>query len=394
MKTILYIQDTDPAGYPPLERSAHMFAERGWRVHFLGVAAAGAARELAMSPHPNIDVRLLPRGPGGILRPLTYARFLAAGLAAVRRIKPDVVYCSDLRSYPVGLAASRTPSVQTVLHEHDSPPAGTSPLTRALLAVRRSFARRASLCVIPQDARAAAFRAATGAERVVVAYNCPSRAEIGPRTSQRPGGRLTLWYHGSLGPGQFPEAVIGALAVLPEDVDLAFAGYETVSTAGYVDRLQALAANLGVAGRVRYHGRVPLRADLMALASQCHVGLSLFASQFREPMVGASNKPFDYLACGLPLLTNATPEWEGFFGAAGVSKGCDPDSAASIASAVMSMRDNPAIREEMADRGRRLLEAGWNYEAQFGKVMEALGVVREASHYDDIAKQLSLDHSG
>ena len=36
-RRILYIQYTNPAGYPPLEHSSRLLAARGWVVVFLGI---------------------------------------------------------------------------------------------------------------------------------------------------------------------------------------------------------------------------------------------------------------------------------------------------------------------------------------------------------------------
>jgi O-antigen/teichoic acid export membrane protein len=101
-----------------------------------------------------------------------------------------------------------------------------------------------------------------------------------------------------------------------------------------------------------------------------------YVAQLLAPMMclrmTASNKAFDYLACGLPMLTNRTAEWEDFFGAEGVSIGCNPSDPDDIALAVRSLRDAPEQRRKMAQTGRRLIETKWNYEAQFAKVVDFL----------------------
>lgn len=374
MKRILYVQYTNPSAYPPLENSSHILAERGWLVRFLGVKAAGDAQAIENHRHFNIEIQLAPRPERGGWGALQYLTFLARARRAIRALRPDVIYCSDMRSYPVGLWASRLPGVMTVLHEHDTPPPPTCGRAMRLLHhVRSRFARRATFCVLPQDERARLFSATTGAQRLRVVYNCPRKAEAEVRRNDRTSGDgLVLWYHGSIGPGQLPPAVVPALSRLPGDVKLEIAGYETVSTQGYVDSLRAAAREHGVEHRLRHLGPVPLRADLLRAAAKADIGLCLFATKFREPMVGASNKPFDYLACGLPLLTNKTPEWEGFFDGAGTSIGCDPDDPQEIARVVQRLRDAPEERNAMAQRGRDLIRSRWNYEAQFEKVIEEL----------------------
>jgi glycosyltransferase involved in cell wall biosynthesis len=164
---------------------------------------------------------------------------------------------------------------------------------------------------------------------------------------------------------------VAALARLPADVELHVAGYETVSSTGYLDRLFSLAGELGVANRFVSHGAIPL-GPLLEATAEADVGVVALAGDFNEPMVGASVKPFEYLACGLPLLTNRTPEWEDFFGASGVALACDPDDPDDIASAVRQLRDDPERRLAMAARGSELIRSQWNYEVQFAKVLEVL----------------------
>src|SRR5437660_10767591 len=53
---IMYVQYTNPAGYPPLEHSSRILADRGCQVLFLGTYAHGA-EALEFARHPNITVR-------------------------------------------------------------------------------------------------------------------------------------------------------------------------------------------------------------------------------------------------------------------------------------------------------------------------------------------------
>ena len=373
MTKVLYLQFTAAANYPPLVASSRMLADAGCEVRILGVEADGAARELRLAPHPRIHEENLARATARLARSLDYPRYLARARAALLRWKPDILYCSDLRSYPLGLWAARRGLCKTVLHEHDPPGTGNGRLHRWLMAVRWSFARAATVCVIPQDERARAFRDETGAGRVAVVYNCPPRREIRPLAHPQTQPGFILWYHGSIGPKRLPEAFVAALPKLPEDVRLEIAGYETLSSAGHVARLQALARQLSVAHRFECHGPVSV-GPLLAMSERASLGIAALARDFGIPMVGASVKPFDYLACGLPLLVNDTPEWMNFYGAEGVAAGCNPESPDDIARVVSSLRNDPARRAAMAERGHELMLTRWNYEFQFAKVAAQLGI--------------------
>src|SRR5688500_19841725 len=98
-RRVLYIQYTDPAGYPPLEHSAHVLANAGWQVLFVAIDAYGT-RNLSMRPHERITtVRVGGRsgGSGGLLK---YARFAARTARHAQRFRPGWIYASDSLSAP------------------------------------------------------------------------------------------------------------------------------------------------------------------------------------------------------------------------------------------------------------------------------------------------------
>jgi glycosyltransferase involved in cell wall biosynthesis len=86
-------------------------------------------------------------------------------------------------------------------------------------------------------------------------------------------------------------------------------------------------------------------------------------------MVGASNKVFDYLACGLAVLVGNMPVWRETFAEAGFGRTCDPASPESIARALGWLLDHPEERVAMGRRGRQRIAADWNYEHQFAPVL-------------------------
>jgi glycosyltransferase involved in cell wall biosynthesis len=89
-------------------------------------------------------------------------------------------------------------------------------------------------------------------------------------------------------------------------------------------------------------------------------------------MVGASNKPFDYMACGLPLLVTNLPEWVSTFVTPGYARPCDPEDPDSIEAALRWYLDHPDERREMGRRCRDKIRQSWNYETMFRDVLAEL----------------------
>lgn len=365
---VAFIQYTTPAAYPPVMNAASILADKGAEVSLWGCGAYGAADKLQVVLRPGVTQRLMKYAAPGWRQKIHYVVFLLLCVFRTLWWRPKFVYVSDLRAYPIGLLISYIPRVSVIAHEHDTPPEDGGRSVRLFQWVRRRLFRRAKATVVPQEQRARLVAASTPVSRIEVVWNCPRIAEIVPLEAKDADRQIVLWYHGSVVPSQFPEAAIRSIALMPDNVSLRFAGYATIGQPRYIDELLELANELGIANRVTYVGTKPTREDLFLEASRCDIGLSLFARNFREAMVGASNKPFDYLACGLAVLTNDTEEWRAFYAECPCVRSCDPDSAEAIALKVSEFVANPA--EFQVDRrlGQAMMQCNWNYENQFSPV--------------------------
>jgi glycosyltransferase involved in cell wall biosynthesis len=94
-------------------------------------------------------------------------------------------------------------------------------------------------------------------------------------------------------------------------------------------------------------------------------------------MVGAANKPFDYMANGLALIVSDLPDWRTAFVASGFGIACNPDDPASVATALDWLVDHPAETSAMGERGRQQIAAQWNYERQFEPVRQMLDTLNQ-----------------
>ncbi len=386
MRRIAYIQYTNPAGYPPLEHSSRLLADEGWKVLFLGTSVHGV-ESLCFPHHRRITVRQLSTCSAGWRQKLHYLGFAMWVAFWTLASRSFWVYASDPLSCPSGLLLSFMPGIRVIYHEHDSPTSShnggngsPSRFIRFVLWTRRMLAGRAVLCVLPNERRTQQFTEDVGRDvRAVCVWNCPTKNEIGTLRPSPDGGDFWVVYHGSLVPSRLPATVIEALALLPERVKLRAIGYETAGHKGYVGRLRARAAKLGIAHRVEFVAAVP-RAELFARCREGDVGLAFMPKASRDineqAMTGASNKPFDYLACGLALLVSDLPDWQAFYVEPGYALGCDPNSPESIAKGLQWFCEHADETRRMGERGRQRIWTEWNYERQFEPVLRELHKVR------------------
>lgn len=369
LKRLLYIQYTNPAGYPPLEHSSRILGDAGWRVTFLGTGALGADA-LRFPSHPNITVHSIGYCSPGWRQKLHYFYFCIWVICWTIMWRTNWIYASDPMVCPAALTLCWLPWVSVLYHEHDSPegvPVGL--FQRFVRWSRQQVARRAACCVLPNEARAERFKGETRTHReVLCVWNCPSALEVVAKREPL-NGSFWLLYHGSIVPHRLPVSVIDALATLPEHVKLRVIGYETTGSVGYLDRLRERARQLGVASRLDLIGVVPRRFDLMDWCRRCDAGLAFMpmnTSDFNhQAMTGASNKPFDYLACGLALVVSDLPDWRAAYVDPGYAVACDPQDSESIARSVRRFLDFPELAREMGEKGRQRIMADWNYRSRF-----------------------------
>lgn len=373
-KKILYLQYTNPAAFPPLENSAWLLAEAGWKVKFIGTHALGIDG-IQLPVHANIEVDLDSFCYPGLRQKLHFLRYNFRCLKEAVSGGYSYLYVSDLFSCPIAWFLSSFLKLGVFYHEHDTPDLPRTSFMRFLYWARKKLSCSADLCIFPQAERAQAFSKVFSKARIQICHNMPLKSRViqNPKKELK---KFRLWYHGSLVPTLLPLTVLDALALLPESVELGFAGYEIIGYPDFLKRFFSKAEALGLTSRVVYEGALS-RGPLYQKASSSDLGLALFAREFREPMVGASNKPFDYLACGLPILINDSKEWEAFFGKWGFTQSCNPDEPESIAHAIQALLLEPEQIENMRAIGIKKIAEDWNYETQFSPVLTMMESSKE-----------------
>jgi glycosyltransferase involved in cell wall biosynthesis len=152
-------------------------------------------------------------------------------------------------------------------------------------------------------------------------------------------------------------------------------GYETVGSIGYISQLRERARLLGIDHRLEIVAAMP-RFELMEWCRRCDAGLALMPLRTTDvnqhSMTGASNKAFDYLACGLPLVVSDLPDWREAYVDPGYGLACDPLNPESIAGCVRWLLQHADEARRMGEEGRQRILKEWNYEACFQPVLRRL----------------------
>lgn len=376
-KSVVYIQYTNPAGYPPLEHSSRILADLGWKVTFVGCGASGEADRFEFPPHDNINVLRWKFPKPGWRQKLHFFLWIWWAVWVTIRVRASLIYASEPLSCPAAWVASYLPGRKLIYHEHDSPSdKGLSRFMKSLLRYRKRVCDRAIAAILPNVVRARVFQETVQPGcPVLVVWNCPLKGEIKDYSKMHT-NKFVLFYHGSLNQARLPLTVLDALTLLPSHTVLHFAGYTTRGAPYFIQEYLDAAQKRGLGERVKYLGAPKMRSELLDLCYQADLGLAFMPIQSDDlnmvAMIGASNKPFDYLACGLNLLVSDLPEWRDMFVRSSLALACNPDDATGIEKAVKWYLNNPSESRIMRIKGQDSIINDWNYEKQFKPVLDIL----------------------
>lgn len=149
-----------------------------------------------------------------------------------------------------------------------------------------------------------------------------------------------LMYHGGIMPGRGLECAIKALALLPEDTRLVVMGYGEPSM---IETLKALAAELGVQGRVLFHPAVPV-ADLRDYIGAVDVEVVLIEGKYCASYAySLPNKFFESIQACVPMVCSDLPEMGKIVRQYDIGILVKENDAEKVAEAVMRLRNDKQL---------------------------------------------------
>lgn len=308
-----------PPGQPGGTRHVELFGKlEGW-THAIVAARRNLTTGRRQAAEPGfVPVWVLPYRGNGVTRVLNWASYaVTATVATLRGPRPDVVYASSphLLAGLAGWVVARVRGARFVLEVRDLWPrvlldlgrvTESSPVYRLLAALERFLYRRAEHIVV----------LATGTRRVLEGMGVPpgkisyvpnaadpqdfAPSDCRERLRAAYGfTRTTVVYAGAHGPANGLDMVLDAAAKVGDlDLDIVLVG-DGVEKQRLIRRAQIE----GLAN-VRFLPPVPKTAvpDLLHAAD---LGLHVLADVPLFQGCVSPNKVFDYLAAGLPVLTNS-----------------------------------------------------------------------------------------
>jgi glycosyltransferase involved in cell wall biosynthesis len=334
----------------------------GYDVHLV-VGGPTAAEVDGVRLHSIADDGGRPPARRQGLRLLRAARFAFA-------LRPSVYHLHDPHLIPLGVLL-KLAGARVVYDVHENYPdhargkLRAHPLRgqiKALMWVALEWLARRTMdgfvCASPALARR--FPAA----RTVVVHNFPRHREFEPAGPSYGERTNTLVYAGVIREMRGFWQIAEALALLPSELDcrLRMIGYFRPAL------LEQEARRLDAWSRIDY---MPWQDHAVVVREVlgAKVGLALLhpAPNHHDPI--RSQKLFEYMAAGIPVIASDLPPWREIVRGVGCGVVVDPLDPAAIAAAIQDLLERPEEAEAMGRRGREAVEAQFNWDAESPRLL-------------------------
>ncbi len=370
--------------FPPTINQANILAENGCTVAILEATvqdglegslfhpgirrlSVGSATDFNES-YPNIWQRWEAR-----------RSFLSSVSRRLQELRPRVVIAYDPDSIFGSAQWAKMPGVLSIAHLHELPDdqVGRGLVTgrmNRLVKVLGAF----GLVIFPDPFRAAAFMARWNAKQALtVVYNCARRKEaLSPIPfAEVPAGAPVVLYQGVISASRGVLPVLQSMAWWPGDSHLVLRG---VVVNEFAERLLDEARKLGVAERVHITHQPAYGGDTINITAGAKIGVALYQGDQdlnTRFSAFASNKIFEYLAAGIPVLAPEAFGYRELIDLQQLGQCVDPQDPRAIGESIAGLLGNQKRWRTISENAREIHLQILNYEHQFGPV-----VARIAEH--------------
>lgn len=356
---------------PRVLKEARGLAQRG---HQVSIISWDRAKELppAETPYPGVEVVRIQSVPSsygiGARQATRLLRFWLAALPILDRIKPDIVHCHDFDTLPAGLFWGKVHGRSVIYDAHEYYADLVRPRLKGVtgrllyrwITHAESLGARLSTAVITVDEILAdSYRKQERPVVVIGHYPEKSMALQATPTFTHP--ELRLAYVGRLSSDRGILTYVELLRRLREagiPARLVLAGVFTPPS----EEAALRTALAGLEAAVDFHGWLSY-ADVAPLLQSCDIGLCIL-DPLERYIRALPVKLFEYMACGLPVITSSFPAIAEIVEQAGCGALVDPTNCLDAAlQIVVNWWEHPEEARRLGENGRQAVLNSYNWES-------------------------------
>jgi glycosyltransferase involved in cell wall biosynthesis len=240
------------------------------------------------------------------------------------------------------------------------------PVWHLLRLLERLTFRFADISIATNESyrRIAVGRGGMAADRVFVVRSGPSlerMKQVAPVAALKCGKRYLVGYVGVMGPQEGIDLLLRAVKHVVRSLKRSDIHFGLVGGGTSLEKMRALARELGIEDYVTFTGRVP-DADMLAMLNTADVCVNADVANAMND-ISTMNKVMEYMALGKPMVQFDLTE--GRVSAQQASLYARKNDALDLGAKIVELIDDPERRKRMGAFGRHRVieELEWRYEA-------------------------------
>ncbi|MDD1960963.1 glycosyltransferase family 4 protein [Pseudomonas sp. 39004] len=277
--------------------------------------------------------------------------------------RATVVHSHDVNTLPTAWLAAKLSRARLVYdaHEISTSREGYKSLRKVVGFVEKQLMPSANGTITTTDARAKYFARAYGVERPLVLQNRPRLIESPPSNRIREElGLVEPWpivlYQGGLQQGRGLEKLVRTAQHVPDCYFVLIGGGRLTQP------LTQLAQELNLQHKVHFIPTVAL-AELPSYTASADVGVQPIENTCLNHYTTDSNKLFEYVIAGLPVIATDFPEIRRIVRSNDIGLLVPANNEQALSRTIIQLLEDPALRARFASNARKTAQ-NLNWESQ------------------------------
>jgi glycosyltransferase involved in cell wall biosynthesis len=336
-------------------------AESGFDVHLV----APCDEPPAVADTRPVTVHGVARGTGS--RPRRFTKTVHDVFRRALELDGEIYHFHDPELLPVGAALRRRGKL-VIYDVHEDVPGAVvdkpwlpgfvgHAIAKPVDLVERFWARRMSAIIGADDAITSRFGKLV--PKAISIHNYPRLADFPPpRTARRDDNTVLLVSFGGLNGHRCADMILNALSQLENEVAYRLIVAGRSFGPAFEEPLRSLPAYR----HMDYRGRVS-HEQMKASLYDAQLAFVMYSPSPNHMRV-RSNRFFEAMSAGIPVITSDFPHWREMVESVGCGLAVSPRDPAAIANAVRTLLANPEQAAAMGLRGRRAVERQYSWERE------------------------------
>lgn len=293
-----------------------------------------------------------------------YLEFVKRAIHKGKMLEPDIVHCHDLNTLIIGAVLKKRLKIPLVYDSHELylDRNFSKPVHVIWKAIERYGIRRADKVFVENPSRGQILEERYGIHGTIPLRNCQqlkvySRTDVlKKRLTLDPDEKIVL-YQGIVTKARGMDILLEMMNYLPDFVHLVILGDGV-----YLNVMKDSVKNNKLK-RVHLLGQISL-SDLPQYTASADIGISLIQNINDNHYYALSNKIFEYMSAGLPVVFSDFPEMRRVITEEHVGFVVDETNPEQAAHAVMEILNNPDLYNRMSINAIKAVKEKYNWDKE------------------------------